>query len=153
MTRKFSSFYTVEREIKGFTLVEMILVVTIIGILSAVLISTINQQAQRKRAQDAVNRSSMEQATQGIESFFAAEGYYPTALDGSPNLTLARVREYLAVWPAGFVYVVNGAGSQFEVYVLASNDNYLKYDSSWGKIKVCTATQVTELGFCTDVGN
>ena len=109
MTRKFSGFYTVERETKGFTLVEMIL--------------------------------------------FAAEGYYPTALDGSPNLTLARVREYLAVWPMGFVYVVNGAGSQFEVYVLASNDNYLKYDSSWGKIKVCTATQVTELGFCTDVGN
>ena len=134
-------------------MVEMILVVTIIGILSAVLISTINQQMQRKRAQDAVNRASMEQATQGLESFFAAEGYYPTALNGSPDFNVTRVQEYLAKWPEGFTYVVASGGVQFEVYVLASNNNYLKYDSSWGKIKVCTANQVTDLGFCTDVGN
>lgn len=131
----------------------MMLSVTIIGILSAILISTINQQMQIKRAKDAVNRSAMEQASQGIESFFAAEGYYPTATSGTPNMTLARVREYLAVWPTGFTYVVNANGTQFASYVLASNNNYLKYDSSWGKIKVCSPASIAVLGFCTDVGN
>jgi prepilin-type N-terminal cleavage/methylation domain-containing protein len=137
---------------EGFTLIEMLIVITILGILSGILVSTINQQAQRRRAQDAVNTTAMEQVMQGLESYYAAEGMYPAALNGTPNLANTRVQEYLAKWPTGFTYVVNGGLSQFAVYVLASNDNYLKYDSSWGKIKLCKSDQIATLGYCVDLG-
>jgi prepilin-type N-terminal cleavage/methylation domain-containing protein len=137
----------------GFTLIEMLIVITILGILTGVIVSTINQQAQRQRAQDAVNTSSMEQTAQGLESYFATEGVYPAAVAGAtPNMSDTRVTAYLAKWPTGFKYVVSNDFTQFEVYVAASNGTYLKYDSSWGKIKMCKATQVATLGVCTDSG-
>lgn len=136
---------------KGFTLVELLIVVAMLGALVAVTYSIINQQQQRKRAADAVNRSKLEQLSQAIESYMATEGKYPTASSGAPSG--ASMGEYIPTWPTGFTYVVDAARTEFAIYISASNGNYLKYGSSWGGIKFCTSASISQVTVCTDAGN
>ena len=89
---------------KGFTLVELLIVVSILGILAAFTMSIINTRTQRSGAEDAVRQATVQKLAQGLEGFYAAEGFYPaTTANGDPlgatganRLTLLN---YIGVWP------------------------------------------------------
>jgi general secretion pathway protein G len=60
---------------KGFTLVEMLIVVVIIGILSAALLPRL--QGAQSSARDAARRSDLNQLGSAILSYYNNRGEYP----------------------------------------------------------------------------
>ena len=125
---------------KGFTLVELLIVITLIGILAGVTASVVNSNQQRKRVEDAAKRANMEKIYSGLEGYFSAEGKYPS---GSDDHTLA----YYMIWPhnepkgAVYHYIYND-GSPFVYVILSTNDEAIyKYFTGWGVIKECHAPE------------
>lgn len=135
---------------KGFTLVEMLLVVSLLGIITVLTLTVINAEAQKKRAKDAVLRSRLEQYIQSIESYGADGGFFPISSNGAPSGS--SLDELLVSWDsaAGFKYVVNGAKTNFAVYVPVSNGSYYKYAYSWDKIKNCKPESISVVTYCAE---
>jgi prepilin-type N-terminal cleavage/methylation domain-containing protein len=61
----------------GFTIVELLVVIVVIGVLASVVVVAYNGISQRAR--DASMQSDLTQAKKQIESFYALNGYYPEA--------------------------------------------------------------------------
>jgi len=70
---------------KGFTLIEVMIVVAVIGILTAIAMPSYNEYIRRGHRADA--RAGLLQATQWLERASTATGTYPTTLPA--NLTWA----------------------------------------------------------------
>lgn len=116
------------------------IVVSVISILSVIGIGLINQRKQIDRANDAVNKSSLEKIIQGIESYYYAEGKYPTAnTDGSdPLANNPDLKVYIQSWPTGFYYRYDSATNDFAVIVKENANNYYyKYHSLGAQIVEC----------------
>jgi type IV pilus assembly protein PilE len=73
------------RRAEGFTLIEVMIVVAIIGILTAIAMPSYNEYIRRGHRADA--RAGLLQAQQWLERASTATGVYPTALPA--NLTWA----------------------------------------------------------------
>lgn len=73
---------------RGFTLIELIIVVTIIGILSSLLLS--NLVGIRGRVRDGQRKSDLAQIKQALEIYRSDNGTYP---DSSGALNLSRCGE------------------------------------------------------------
>jgi len=65
---------------RGFTLIELLVVIAIIGILSSVVLASLNSARQKSR--DARRVSDIKQLQLALELYFDANGSYPTATDG-----------------------------------------------------------------------
>jgi len=63
---------------RGFTLIELLVVIAIIGILSSVVLASLNSARQKSR--DAKRVSDIKQIQLALELYFDANGSYPTAL-------------------------------------------------------------------------
>jgi len=67
---------------KGFTLLEILLVIAAIGILAAIVIVAINPLRQIEKVRQAERASEINQLNKAIEQYNIAEGKYPDALTG-----------------------------------------------------------------------
>lgn len=103
---------------KGFTIVEMIIVVVIIGILAAITI--VSYTSVQQKARDATRTSDITEVQKALEKYRAANGMYPSV--GADNtgyalttLGTALVPQYLRsipTAPSGTAYqYVRGAPS------------------------------------------
>ena len=90
------------KENKGFTLIELLVVIAIIGILSSVVLASLNTARQKSR--DAKRVSDMKQLQIALEFSFDATGGYPTgAVSGTPeNISTALA----SLVTAGFISVL-----------------------------------------------
>ncbi|MEX2411132.1 MAG: type II secretion system protein [Candidatus Paceibacterota bacterium] len=93
---------------KGFTLIEMLVVVAIIGILSSVILVGLNDA--RSRARDAKRISDIRQIQNGLELFYSDDQSYPRGLD--------EIEENIPNDPQGGEYVYFRYNSQS--YVLGT---------------------------------
>lgn len=128
---------------RGFTLIELLVVVAIIGILSSVVISSINQA--RSKARDTKRISDVRQIQNALEMYFADNGYYPeyTGLNNrcNTNLTTASPagKNSLAVLKSsGYIKEIpvdplNSAGSTYHCYEYLGLGNLTSYPtiSTW----------------------
>ncbi len=73
---------------KGFTLIELIIVITIIAILGASIISLINPFEIQKNSRDSVRVSNLNSISQALELYFAQNKSYPTNLDSTAKIAL-----------------------------------------------------------------
>ncbi len=146
----------------GFTLVELLLVVSIISILSGVVISIVNSDRQKKVAQDAVKKTTLDKLITGVQAYYAIEGKYPVdeSIDGNPLNDGATgdddlVKVYITAWPdnATDSYEYKTSGNVFQIYIVQSvnSSNYFKYSSDWDIIKECGATNIDTIGTCAAV--
>ena len=62
---------------EAFTLVELLIVVSIIGILAGVAIAVINPNKVRGRARDGVRKNDMAVIKSAIENYYAENNIYP----------------------------------------------------------------------------
>ncbi|MEA2056604.1 MAG: type II secretion system protein [Patescibacteria group bacterium] len=61
----------------GFTMIELLIVLTILGILATAVLSAINPIEQINRGRDTASKSDAEQLLSAIDRFYAFNGYYP----------------------------------------------------------------------------
>lgn len=124
----------------GFTLVELLIVVTLIIVLSGITLSVVNVSGQRNRAQDELRRSNLKSLAEGIEVFRIAEGNYPA------SETDTRLAPYISIWPNDkpeegdlYLYARDGTGLNFGLYVAREVDTQgYKYRSEWKEVRLCT---------------
>ena len=73
---------------RGFTLIELMIVVAIVGILSAIAMPSYNEYVRRGHRAD--SRAGLLQAHQWLERAATANGVYPTTLPNSLQWRLAN---------------------------------------------------------------
>ena len=78
---------------RGFTLIELLVVIAIIGILSSVVLASLNTARQKGR--DARRISAIKQAQLALELFYDANQSYPS----STLLTILQTSGYIAAVP------------------------------------------------------
>lgn len=61
----------------GFTMIELLIVIAILGILAVAVLAAINPVEQINRSRDTATRSDAEQLIGAIDRFNAMKGYYP----------------------------------------------------------------------------
>ena len=90
----------------GFTLIELLVVIAIIGILSSVVLASLN--TAREKARDARRISDIGQISLALELYFDTNSRYPTTAEGIADLA---AQDYLPSTPIapspigdGYVY-------------------------------------------------
>ena len=114
-------FRNMFRSSRGFTLIELLVVIAIIGILSSVVLASLNDARQKSR--DAKRISDIKQIQLAAELYFDSNGSYPTT-------TASLSPQYLATIPkdpvgnTAYSYAALGSGSSCTSYhVGASLEN------------------------------
>jgi prepilin-type N-terminal cleavage/methylation domain-containing protein len=67
----------------GFTMIELLIVMTILAILAVAVISVINPIELINRAKDNAKMQDAEQLISAVDRFYAANGYYPWMAESS----------------------------------------------------------------------
>ncbi|ATC87870.1 pilin [Pseudoalteromonas arctica] len=75
---------TMTQKQQGFTLIELMIVVAIIGILAAIALPAYQDYTARAQASEAVSLTAA--AKTGIAEYYQSEGAYPVK-DGTPDVT------------------------------------------------------------------
>lgn len=134
------TFYS-KKQNRGFTLIELLVVIAIIGILSSVVLASLN--SSRGKARDAYRKSSMKQLQVALELYLDSNNSYPStggawwglSVNGGSRTTSGAnayipglTPTYISVLPAdpkgdtsgwsGFLYQSNGTN-----YKLLSHAN------------------------------
>lgn len=86
-----------QKQYNGFTIVELLIVIVVIGILAAITITAYNGIQQRGR--DAERTSDVKQLKKALEMFYAEKNYYPSVGD----VTNATFRANTLKIPEGIV--------------------------------------------------
>jgi len=110
--------------LRGFTLIELLVVIAIIGILSSVVLASLNSARQKGR--DARRISDVKQIQLALELYYDANGAYPTAVSTSTLVTPGYIAA-LPTDPTGATaysytpYAVTGSASTCSSYHLGSS--------------------------------
>ncbi|MBU0974255.1 type II secretion system GspH family protein [Patescibacteria group bacterium] len=73
----------------GFTMIELLIVISILGILAVAVLSAINPIEQINRGRDTGSRSDAEQLLSAIDRYNAFQGYFPWQTGASDTTHLA----------------------------------------------------------------
>ena len=105
---------------KGFTLIELLVVIAIIGVLSSVVLASLNTARQKSR--DARRIADLKQIQLALELFYDASRSYPTALNTANLVTLGYISTVptdplsTTGTPIPYQYAALGAGTTCSSY-------------------------------------
>lgn len=71
----------------GFTMIELLIVIAVLGILAVAVLASINPIEQINRGRDTGSRSDAEQLISAVDRFYAAKGFYPWMNNGGSTNT------------------------------------------------------------------
>jgi len=127
---------------KGFTLIELLVVIAIIGILSSVVLASLNSARQKSR--DARRVSDIKQLQLALELYFDASGTYPLALSDLSSMYIATV----PVPPTGsgqtaYAYAALGSGNNCTSYHIGAELEDSGHTALTGDIDADPASECT----------
>ncbi|MEK7595926.1 MAG: prepilin-type N-terminal cleavage/methylation domain-containing protein [Patescibacteria group bacterium] len=127
----------------GFTLIELMLTVIIIGVLSGIVITIISPTNTRNKAKDGVRAGTLAKLAQAVEAFTAGENLPPA----NETALTAATSQYVQTWPTdsdftaastdNYRFVRFGAGTSANPYSscasvrMATATTYFKYVSPY----------------------
>ncbi len=79
----------------GFTLVEVLIVIGIMGVLAAILLVVVKPFEQLQKARDTQRRTDLRQIQQALEQYFQDNGHYPITTTGGPPYWSSEPGDYL----------------------------------------------------------
>lgn len=84
------------RNQKGFTLVELLIVIVIIGLLSVALFTAINPIEQQRRGQDTAAKGVVTQLHQALTSYYVNNSQFPWAASAMNGVTLTNMSAHIS---------------------------------------------------------
>ena len=121
---------------RGFTIVELLIVIVVIGILAAITIVSFN--GVQGRSQDASIQSDIRQIAQKTHSYNAEKGNYPKDLT---ELTTLGIRvspgayDKSIQYNLSFCYSTDTTVNRFAVHALSRSGAVYMYGSTSGKLE------------------
>lgn len=94
----------------GFTLVELLIVITLIAILAVAIVATLNPIEQINRARDARYKNDASELLSAIERYYTSTGEYPWMSDDFTDPIISNVIGFSATGEDAGVGVCEGAG-------------------------------------------
>ncbi|MAF59279.1 MAG: prepilin-type N-terminal cleavage/methylation domain-containing protein [Candidatus Pacebacteria bacterium] len=130
---------------RGFTLIELLVVIAIIGILSSVVLASLNSARQKSR--DARRISDVKQLQLALELYFDSNSNYPTAVS-TANLVTPGYISAIPTDPtsgSAYSYAALGSGTTCSSYHLGatledSSHSTLSTDVDASAGTVCTGS-------------
>lgn len=83
----------------GFTMIELLIVIAILGILAVLVLSAINPLEQINRGRDTSKRSDAEQLLSAVERFNAFQTTFPWRDDGNDTMQISTFPQVTATDP------------------------------------------------------
>ncbi|MBI2631065.1 prepilin-type N-terminal cleavage/methylation domain-containing protein [Candidatus Nomurabacteria bacterium] len=146
------------KTIKGFTLIELLVVVAIIGLLSSIVMASLN--TARAKARDAQRISSIKQVQTALELYYDTKGFYPASPDSpfpggvvtaalTPNYISQMPKDPTNVEPYVYRYYNNNNSSFYAIrinYEIRTPDCYVcggpsatcaSGNNSWWSLPMC----------------
>lgn len=114
---------------RGFTLIELLVVIAIIGILSSVVLASLNTARQKSR--DARRISDIKQLQLACELYYDNNGQYPDGLTDANLVTPGYIAQIPKDPQTGnsYQYAYNGDRSNYHVGVTLENTNHQVFDN------------------------
>jgi len=138
---------------RGFTLIELLVVIAIIGILSSIVLASLNSARQKGR--DARRISDIQQLQLALELYYDANSQYPTALDIAHIVTPGYI-SVVPTDPNGGAYKYAGLGGttctsyHIGATLESSTNNALNADADAAAGTVCAGTTQTPAASAAD---
>lgn len=118
----------------GFTMIELLIAISIIGLLAGISISVINPQRQRNIAQEAINKQTMYKISEGVDSYYIVtnSAVYPTNLFNEDGSSLPLLQLTPSDTPPSLVYKTSLDKTEFCLCLpsLVKKDSFLWFNSS-----------------------
>lgn len=130
---------------RGFTLVELLIVVAVIGVLAGGIISMINPVAQFQKAQDSKRKSDLSQIEKALETFYQDNGKYPDAVDNKIKRLDGTTADWGEQWLPYIGTLPKDPSSPSKNYVYYSSGGqtyylYASLDRGASDPQACTGT-------------
>ncbi len=109
---------------KGFTLIELLVVVAIIGLLSSVVLTSLN--SARMKGRDAERLSTMKQIRSALELYYDANGTYP-------QMMAYITSTYESQWTTSFKSVLSPYLGSVPTMSIAPPNGYLYTSTNGGQ--------------------
>ncbi|MDO8575796.1 MAG: prepilin-type N-terminal cleavage/methylation domain-containing protein [bacterium] len=132
---------------RGFTLIELLVVIAIIGILSSVVLASLN--SARKKGRDARRVADVKQIQLALELYYDANSNYPTSLSGglvSGGFISAVPTDPLSLAP--YPYAALGSGTTCSSYHLGATIETVNHSALSADVDAPAST-----GICTGSGD
>ena len=125
----------------GFTMIELLIVISILGILAVAVLSAINPIEQINRGRDTGSRSDAEQLISAIDRFYAFQGFYPWVNSSNPG-TITAI-EWTTIGENGDAVIANNAWAS----TITGCSVFQRLSEGDPDIAGCTGTQELKLSF------
>ncbi|OGJ37637.1 MAG: hypothetical protein A3A82_01855 [Candidatus Pacebacteria bacterium RIFCSPLOWO2_01_FULL_47_12] len=127
--------------VAGFTMIELLIVISILGILAVAVLSAINPVEQINRGRDTGSQSDSEQLISAIDRYNAFQGYFPWQNDPTEDTTLAWLQLEADVW------IVTGSDPDCDVFTrLGSEASAVAGCTNSNEVKTSFISRITSGG-------